>query len=132
MSEKITSNTPKQYSSLKAGIGKLLKKGRQQAAKQINTVLVQTYWQIGKYIVEFEQKGEDRAQYGEQLLDTLSKDLSAEYGKGFSRSNLFQIRKFYTTFSIVQTPSRQSANSPTLSDESSTIQTLSELLSWSY
>jgi len=113
---------PTQYSTLKKGIGTLLETGRQQAAKQVNTILVHTYWYIGRYIVEFEQKGEDRAVYGEQLLEILSKDLSAEYGKGFSRSNLFQIRKFYLSFPIIQTPSGQSEKS----------QTLSEQLSWSH
>ena len=95
--------TPKQYAELKKGLGALLEAGRQQVAQQINTILVQTYWQMGRYIVEFEQHGEDKAKYGEQLLDKLSKDLTKEYGKGFSRSNLFQIRKFYQTFPKIQT-----------------------------
>jgi hypothetical protein len=56
-----------------------------QAAKQVNAVLLQTYWQIGRYIVEFEQAGQERAEYGSRLLNQLSKDLKAAYGKGFSR-----------------------------------------------
>lgn len=114
--------TPTQYITLKESISALLQAGRAQAAKQVNTLLVQTYWHIGRYIVEFEQKGEDRANYGDQLLETLSKDLTAEYGKGFSRSNLFQIRKLYLTFPIIQTPSGQFPIH----------QTLSEQLSWSH
>ena len=114
--------TPTQYTTLKQGIGSLLEASRQLAAQQVNTILVQTYWQIGHYIVEFEQNGEDRAAYGENLLDTLAKDLAAEYGKGFSRSNLFQIRKLYLTFPKIQTPSGQFGKSQTLSDK----------LSWSH
>jgi hypothetical protein len=113
---------PIKYAALKQGIGSLLEAGRQQAAQQVNTILVQTYWQIGQYIVEFEQNGEDRAAYGENLLDTLAKDLTREYGKGFSRSNLFQIRKLYLTFPKIQTPSGQFKIS----------QTLSNKLSWSH
>lgn len=74
---------------------------------QVNTILVQTYWEIGKYIVEFEQKGNEKAEYGSQLFDRLSKDLTLAYGKGFSRSNLFQMRLFYVKFPIVQTVSGQ-------------------------
>lgn len=91
------------YNQLIEQIGTLLQSGRQQAAQAVNTILVQTYWQIGQYIVEFEQKGNERAEYGSQLLDNLSRDLTLSYGKGFSRSNLFQIRLFYIKFPIIQT-----------------------------
>lgn len=100
-------NTSSQYTALKQGIGSLLETGRRQAAQQINTILVHTYWQIGQYIVEFEQKGENRAEYGNKLIDMLSKDLTAEYGKGFSRSNLKNFRAFYLAFPIGQTLSGQ-------------------------
>lgn len=123
---------PTQYKSLKQGIGDLLEKGRQQAAKQVNAVLVHTYWLIGRYIVEFEQKGEDRATYGNKLIDTLSKDLTSEYGKGFSRSNLKNFRAFYLAFPIGQTLSGEFKISQTPSDESQKVQTLSEQLSWSH
>jgi hypothetical protein len=95
------------YNSLVSQIGDLLREGRKQAAQAVNTVLVQTYWQIGKYIVEFEQKGNERAEYGTELLDRLSKDLTATYGKGFSRSNLVYIRKLYFIFPIGETLSHQ-------------------------
>ena len=68
---------------------------------------MQTYWYIGQHIVEFEQKGDLKAEYGSQLLDNLSKDLALSYGKGFSRSNLFQIRLFYIKFPKIQTLSGQ-------------------------
>lgn len=95
------------YSGLKSQIYELLLLGREQAGRAVNTILVQTYWQIGRHIVEFEQKGKDKAQYGSELLDRLSRDLSMEFGKGFSRSNLFQIRQFYLKFPKIQTLSGQ-------------------------
>ena len=95
------------YSELIDKIGSLLQQGRQQAVQSVNTILVQTYWHIGQHIVEFEQKGNEKAEYGSQLLDTLSKDLTQSYGKGFSRSNIFQIRQFYVKFQNIQTLSGQ-------------------------
>lgn len=76
------------YKKLISHIGDLLQKGRQQAVQSVNTILVQTYWLIGQHIVEFEQKGNERAEYGSQLFERLSKDLTLLYGKGFGRSNL--------------------------------------------
>ncbi len=69
--------------------------------------VIGTYWQIGRHIVEFEQAGEEKAEYGSELLNRLSKDLTLEFGKGFSRSNLFQIRKFHLIFPKIQTLSGQ-------------------------
>lgn len=96
-----------EYQSLKIQIGELLREGRKQAARAINTVLVQTYWHIGKHIVEFEQGGKEKSDYGSELLDRLSRDLTLEFGKGFSRSNLFQVRQFYNKFPKIQTLSGQ-------------------------
>ena len=67
----------------------VLNEGRKQAAKQVNSILVETYWNIGKYIVEYEQQGEDKAEYGSKLLTSLAKDLKNKYGKGFSKSNIY-------------------------------------------
>ncbi|PWV48880.1 YhcG family protein [Chitinophaga sp. S165] len=89
---------PKDYQQLITGIGLLLSAGREKAAMQVNSILVQTYWQIGHYIVEYEQKGNEKAEYGSQLFDRLSKDLTVAYGKGFGRSNLFYMRKLYLSF----------------------------------
>ena len=66
-------------------------------------LLVETYWQIGQYIVEFEQKGNERAEYGSRLLTQLSRDLKTAYGKGFSRSNLQYMRLFYLSYKNYQT-----------------------------
>lgn len=95
------------YKNLVSDIGSLLQKGREQAGRAVNTILVHTYWHIGRHIVEFEQGGKTKTEYGSELLDKLSKDLTVAYGKGFSRSNLFQIRQFYTTFPKIQTLSGQ-------------------------
>ncbi len=86
------------YSSLINEIGSLLQKGREQATQSVNTILVQTYWLVGKHIVEFEQGGKEKAEYGSFLFEQLSKDLTKLYGKGFSRSNLLYMRKLYLTF----------------------------------
>jgi hypothetical protein len=77
-----------QYKTLIDQIGEILTAGRQRAVQSVNTILVLIYWEIGRYIVEFEQQGNERAEYGSKLFEQLSKDLSLSYGKGFSRSNL--------------------------------------------
>jgi len=71
-----------------------LESARQKVAAEVNSTLIMTYWQIGKIIVEDEQKHESRAEYGKQTLKTLSKVLTEEYGKGFSISNLQSMRRF--------------------------------------
>ena len=87
------------YQGLLQGIGQLLQTARQQAARAVNSLLVQTYWHIGQYIVEYEQGGNEKAEYGSGLLDRLSKDLSALHGKGFGRSTYLYMRKLYLSFS---------------------------------
>ncbi|GAA3920920.1 DUF1016 family protein [Chitinophaga oryziterrae] len=95
------------YKELITGIGDLLISGRQKAAQQVNTILVETYWTIGLYIVEYEQGGNEKSEYGSQLFERLSRDLTQAYGKGFSRSNLLYIRKFYITFQKRETVSHK-------------------------
>lgn len=97
----------KEYIELREQISRLLISGREQAGKAVNSILVKTYWQIGQYIVEYEQKGKEKAVYGTELIDRLSKDLTYEYGKGFSRSNLIYMRKFYLEFPKSETLSHQ-------------------------
>jgi predicted nuclease of restriction endonuclease-like (RecB) superfamily len=79
-------------------ISELLKQARNTAYKAVNTVMVQTYWHIGKRIVEQEQRGQDRANYGDYLITNLSRFLSDTLGKGFSEANLWNIRQFYLVF----------------------------------
>ncbi|MDM8514757.1 DUF1016 N-terminal domain-containing protein [Desulfobacterales bacterium HSG16] len=86
--------TDKFYKTLINDIGKLLEHGRVQAVKKVNTILVDTYWYVGQRIVEFEQGGKIKAEYGKELLLRLSKDLKVRYGKGFSRSNLQYMRLY--------------------------------------
>ena len=76
----------------------LLVEGRKQVAQAVNTTMVQTYWQIGRLIVEGEQQGETRAEYGKQVLKSLSVSLTEEFGKGFDTSNLRNMRLFYLAF----------------------------------
>ncbi len=94
---------PLSYQGLIDRITDCLTQGQRQATKQVNTVLLQTYWQIGRYIVEFEQAGQERAEYGSRLLQQLAKDLKLSHGKGFSRSNLQYMRLLYLTYPNCQT-----------------------------
>lgn len=98
---------PDRYTGLLQGVGQLLHSARQQAAHTVNTLLVQTYWHIGQHIVEFEQGGNEKADYGSGLLVRLSKDLTALHGKGFSRSNVFYMRKLYLSFPNSETLSHK-------------------------
>lgn len=100
-------NSKFSYVELIAQIGDLLALGREKAAHSINTILLQTYWEIGRYIVEFEQNGNEKAEYGTQLFERLSRDLTTTYGKGFGRSNLLYMRKLYLTFQISGTLSHK-------------------------
>lgn len=88
-------------------IGIIIENARKQAVTQINTIMVKAYWEIGRKIVEEEQKGEIKAEYGKGLLKELSKELTKQYGRGFSKRNLEQFRKFYIEFQKTQTLSAQ-------------------------
>ncbi|MHC8398463.1 PDDEXK nuclease domain-containing protein [Pseudomonas sp. MDT1-17] len=87
-----------QLASLLGNLGELIRQARQKVLRAVDTVQVQTCWQIGRHIVEFEQEGARRAGYGKQLLLTLAKVLTAEFGKGFDASNLRYMRLFYQAF----------------------------------
>lgn len=88
-------------------ISKLLKTSREKTIRAINTTLVTTYFEIGRLIVEEEQNGKERATYGKEILKNLSIKLTMEYGKGFSATNLEQMRKFYKVYGISQTLSEE-------------------------
>lgn len=85
-------------SSFYNDIKSILTEARNKSYAVINSMMVETYWHIGKRIVEEEQQGSDRATYGEKLLENLSKELSTEFGKGFSYANLRNFRQFYLTY----------------------------------
>lgn len=93
------------YNQLLDKIGKTYSAAKANVGYAINTELIQAYWRIGEYIVNFEQTGQLKAEYGDQLLLRLSKDLRLKYGKGFSRSNLQYMRLFYSKYPICQKPS---------------------------
>jgi predicted nuclease of restriction endonuclease-like (RecB) superfamily len=95
----------KDYDGLLTGLSGLLDQARRATARVVNGVMAATYYELGRRIVEFEQGGKQRAEYGEELVGRLAADLTKRYGRGFSRSNLFQIRSFYAGWEIVQTPS---------------------------
>ena len=95
------------YQKLIDNITTLWGEAKSKAIAAVNTELLDANWQTGKYIVEYELKGKDRAEYGKQLLVNLAKDLTARNGKGFSRSNLVYMRKFYLAFPICETVSHK-------------------------
>ena len=99
--------TTKQYQNLVEVISDTFKQGQRKTISEINSVLVITYWHIGQHIVEFEQKGGTKAEYGKKLLNTLSQDLKLRHGKGFSLSNLKRFRQFYLADPIGATLSHQ-------------------------
>lgn len=78
----------------------LIQQGRQRALQAVDKVQVQTYWEIGRHIIEFEQGGEARAAYGKKLLPRLAESLTREFGKGFDDRNLRNMRAFYQAFPI--------------------------------
>ena len=85
-------------SSFVADIMMIVANARQKAYSAVNSAMVEAYWLIGKRIVEYEQSGQGRAAYGEEILKTLSVELTREFGKGFGTRNLWDFRKFYQTF----------------------------------
>ena len=95
------------YLQLIDSITVLWDSAKTKAISAVNTELLEANWQTGKYIVEYEQQGKNRAEYGKQLLVSLAKDLTSKNGKGFSRSNLVYMRKFYLAFPICETVSHK-------------------------
>jgi predicted nuclease of restriction endonuclease-like (RecB) superfamily len=93
------------YEKLLAEIGVAIETARQDAIKTINTNLVKANWEIGRHIVEYEQQGKERAEYGSELLTKLSADLRQLYGKGFGRRNILDMRRFYLAYQKWQTVS---------------------------
>ena len=88
----------KEYSQLIENIGNTITGARENSYRAINKELIQSYWLIGKYIVDFEQEGNIKADYGSNLLLQISKDLKIHYGKGFSISNVFRMRLLYIKY----------------------------------
>ena len=128
---------PGKYDTLFKRLADIIHSARSTAVRQINKIQVIAYYEIGREIVEFEQKGKARAGYGEELIKKLSADMTAKFGRGFSERNLEQMRKFYLTFSKksqtlsaefekIQNPKILSSIRQTLPDE------FNPMLSWSH
>ncbi len=114
--------TPTNYDTIHAGIVGLLENARRLAARNVNALMTASYWEIGRRIVEAEQGGQERAEYGERLIRHLADDLTTRFGRGFGVVNLSQMRRFYLAW-----PPEQIFQ--TLSEKSSTdkLQTLSAI-----
>lgn len=89
-------------------VKQLLRKAQQNAVRSVNYIMVQTYFELGKRIVEEEQNGKEEAKYGQYLLQSLSEELRTEFGKGYSKRNLELIRQFYLTYRFAKSPISQS------------------------
>lgn len=101
---------PTDYADIHGSIVELLDAARRATARSVNSLMTASYWEIGRRIVEAEQQGRERAGYGEQLIERLSADLSARFGRGFSPDNLENMRRFFLAYplsAISETVSRK-------------------------
>lgn len=89
-------------SSFIGDVKRIVEEGRRAAYETVSSVMIETYWHIGRRIVEQEQNGQERAEYGTQLIEMLSKELTRTYGKGFSSRNLWLFKQFYQTFNDLE------------------------------
>ena len=96
------------YQSVFGDVSGIIDAARRSAARSVNAVMTAAYWLIGRHIVEFEQEGKKRADYGEEIIERLAAGLSARYGRGFSLRNVWQMKAFYLAWPILQTPSAES------------------------
>ena len=97
MSKEIMQNIDSLYQRIR----EILQKARERVYYIANFEMVQAYWNIGREIVEEEQKGKGRAEYGRHLVEGISKQLTKEYGRGFDQSNVWKMRQFYKMFPIL-------------------------------
>src|SRR5215475_2050429 len=102
------------YSGLVRDVSTLLESARGASARAVITLITATYWEIGRRIVEFEQRGARRAAYGTELLDKLSADLTRRFSRGFSRDNLETMRLFYLAYQQGRFPIRRLGSLRTL------------------
>ncbi|MDP1695039.1 MAG: PDDEXK nuclease domain-containing protein [Candidatus Woesearchaeota archaeon] len=107
MTNKSSVASKQPYIHLISAIGHILEEGRRKALQFVNRILVKTYWEIGKQIVEFEQQGGEKAEYGSRLLERLTQDLKTKYGRGFNIRNLYLMRQFYLSYKNLQTLSAE-------------------------
>jgi len=86
------------YTTVLSAVIELMEAARRATARSVNAIMTATYWEIGRRIVELEQRGESRAEYGKQIIERLAKDLGDRFGRGFQKTNLFQMRAFYLAY----------------------------------
>ena len=125
MSRKKVAVKPRLYGDLVGGIAGVLEAARRASARTVNAIMTATYWEIGRRIVEYEQQGKARAEYGEALLKRLATDLTVRCGRGFSETRLKKYRQFYLALPEPETgqsvsgglPGAVSEIGPTVSDQ---------------
>jgi len=100
------------YATMLASVADLLEQARRSSVRAVNTIMTATYWEIGRRIVDYEQGGEVRAEYGKALLRNLSIDLMARFGRGFSVDNLETMRLFYQTYPSAALLSADNSETP--------------------
>lgn len=111
-----------QYESIFGDVAEIIEVARRSAARSVNSIMTAAYWLIGRRVVEFEQSGKKRAEYGEKLIERLACDLTDRYGRGFSVRNVWQMKAFYLAWPIPQITSAESKDTTilqTVSAESS-------------
>ena len=121
-----------QYQSIFGDVSSIIDEARQTAARSVNAVMTAAYWMIGQHIVEFEQGGKERAEYGTALVERLAVDLTERFGRGFSRQNIWQMRLFYQSYppeQILQTLSGESESSENLLPATSAESSLTSIAS---
>ena len=91
------------YQSIFGDVSRIIDAARQSATRSVNAAMTAAYWLVGEHIVEFEQEGKKRADYGEEIVERLAADLSARYGRGFSLRNVWQMKAFYLAWPKLQT-----------------------------
>ena len=96
------------YHSIFGEVSRIIDAARGSAARSVTALMTAAYWLIGRHIVEFEQQGKERANYGEEIIKKLSADLTARYGRGFSLRNVWKMRAFYRAWPILPTVSAES------------------------
>lgn len=124
----VSSSPNDTYKQFSESICNLLEKARRYAARSVNAILAATYWEIGRRVVEFDQEGKERAEYGSALLQRLSKDLTKRFGRGFGVDNLQRMRAFYLEYkpeTIYATVSRKSKEEDISSEKYATLSRIS-------
>ncbi|MBU2589317.1 MAG: DUF1016 family protein [Nanoarchaeota archaeon] len=122
----------KGFSNIYDNIKIIIEQARNKTFKVINSVMVQAYWEIGRTIVEEEQKGKKRADYGKYLIKELSERLIKEYGSGFKERNLYEMRRFYLTFPKWNALRAKSQKSQKLHPVGAKSQNIYDKLSWTH